>query len=275
MKITLRRSCAALLGTLALTLGLSVPASAASSAPTINELYSGYTTPYAHAYYAVGAVFTVPKVNCEASPSPGYSGAAEWVGLGGITFPHEPGSTLVQDGVSTVCFLGAPLYGAVVEIHPPENSPTYLCKVPGVPGILCKYTVQPGDQIFASVNYMGGDNYSLAMADTTQGWHWSLSLAIPDNEVPTTAEWVVEAGTTVGQQHHQVPALANFGSATFNLASYSTAATQGIFLGANNSVTPLPLEVALNRTQLTRVSTVSPPGTFTVKYVGPGLFGFP
>jgi hypothetical protein len=126
--------------------------------------------------------------------------------------------------------------------------------------------VNAGDQIYASVDYLGGGNYFMALADTTQGWHWSMPLSIRSHEVPTTAEWVVEAGTYT---------LANFGHVTFTDASYSTATTQGILLGGNGSVTPQPLEVAVDGTPLTGVTTVSPPGLFSITYVGPKLPVFP
>jgi Peptidase A4 family len=277
MKITLSRICAALLGPLVLTLGLSAPASAADPSPTINQLYSGYSTPFGGAYDAVETTFIVPTVNCQASPYPIYSGASEWVGLGGISgkSKSQTGSTLVQDGVSTVCLAGQPLYGAVAEVHPPENYPTYLCKFPGAMGSNCKYPVKPGDQVLAAVTYSHGGNYTLAMKDITKGWNWSYPLTIPSQEVPTTAEWVVEAGTSVGQ----TSTLANFGHVSFIGASYSTAKTKNVALGQNGGVTPLPYEVSADGTShsqlLTNVTPVSPPGLFSVTYVGPTQPVFP
>lgn len=269
MKITFSRVCLTLLGLVALTLGLSIPAVAAEGPPNFNPIYSGYATPYGHSYYGVGGNFTVPKVDCLHSSQQAGTGAAAWVGLGGIsvTSPRLNGSTLVQVGTEAVCQYGIyPDYGAVWEVIPPGSHLNFAIWVCGgiglapLPGPLCKYPVKPGDYIIASVNYLKNGNYSMAMLDTTQGWTWTKAISVKDHEVPTTAEWVVEAGAFV---------LANFNPVTFTASAYSTAPdSKFILLGTEGTAVAEPYEIP----SVTTVTPVNPPGQFSVSYIGATSF---
>jgi hypothetical protein len=270
MKITFGRICATLLAPLVLTLGLSVPASAAPT-PIFNSHYSGYSTTFQNNYHAVGPVFIVPTVDCRHSPNLYDVGVAAWVGLGGISYPHHIGSTLVQAGVGALCVSGFPVYGAVWQ-NVPKGEPAFLSHALWVcggllptplPGPLCSDPVKPGDTIYDSVDYLGNGNYVMSMNDTTQGWTWAKPLSIRDQEVPTTAEWVVEPVNT----------LANFGHVSFIDSSYSTGTTQGIFAGSTGSATSRPYIITADGTanspQLTAVTPVGGPGLFSVTYTGP------
>jgi hypothetical protein len=174
--------------------------------------------------------------------------------------------------VGALCEGGFPVYGAVWENVPKGSNPLLshalwvcggLLPTP-LPGHLCSEPVKPGDTIYDSVAYLGNGNYVMSMADTTQSWTWAKPLSVRDQEVPTTAEWVVEAGAFT---------LANFGHVSFIDSSYSTATTQGIFLGGTGSVTPhqyvVTADGTANSPKLTAVTPVGGPGLFSVTYTGP------
>jgi hypothetical protein len=254
MHINIRRASVAAFGALALTLGLAAsPASAANVRhPLLNPLYSGYVTPYGHAYWATGLSWHVPSLDCAETP---IAQAAQWTGLGGVSGgKHRPSTPLVQIGIISGCAFGIQTEEPFWEVVPSLAAQ----QLPAAD------KVDPGDEILASVYYLGDGNYHMAMADTsTSGWTFSMPYSTRVNEVPTTAEWIVESG----EAGPVILPLANFGSVAVIGASYSTAAVKGIFLGGPGSVTGVPVAQDLFGLQLANVSTVSSPGEFTVTYV--------
>lgn len=82
-------------------------------------------------------------------------------------------------------------------------------------------TVNPGDVMTGSVAYVSASNtFVLSLVDVTQSTNFSISMAAPAAPVGTraSAEWIVEAPTTVGQG---IQSLANYGTVTFTNA-YAT-----------------------------------------------------
>jgi Peptidase A4 family len=221
--------------------------------PILNPKYSGYTTPFAHNWYAVGGTWHVPSNACQDSPF-GVSDASQWVGLGGVGSKQVPGTPLVQLGVASYCVLGKQLNLAVWQVMPPDTTAHKLSPF--------SYPVHAGDEIFASVYFRGNGNYAMTMVDNNTGWTFRMNYSTGVGVVPTTADWIVEAGTG-----H----LADFGSVTFSGASYSTATTHGILLDGIGSVPPRAFELVVGNRQWTTVSPVAPPGQFTVTYIPGGV----
>jgi Peptidase A4 family len=237
---------------------LTPPPQPAPPSPLVfNATYSGYLTPFTHNYWAVAGKWKVPNLDCSTSASPfPLSGAAQWVGLGGVKEGKLASTPLVQVGVQSLCRLASQVVFPVWEVRPPD----------GVEQHLSGYKVAAGDHMFAGVDYQGGNRYYVVEEDITRKWTWSMRVTTNSGKVPTTAEWIVEAGTTDPLD------LADFGSVTFTADSYATGNANGIHtLGGPGSVNPVRLEVKLDGTQLTKVSSVGGAGTFTVTYTGPRL----
>jgi Peptidase A4 family len=183
----------------------------ASTRTVYQTPWNGYV--YNHTAYAVGATFTVPKLDCPRFPGLYWPAANPWVGMGGDTATASP---LVQDGILSQCLpLGFQHSWAVWEVIPARPGATsYAHRV-------FSRSASPGDVIYASVIYKGGDTFYLAVTDTNakHGWHWHMTLTeSTEHGAPTSAEWIVEAGG---------PALADFHHVTFIASSYAPTATGG------------------------------------------------
>ena len=167
----------------------------------------------------------MPHHNCTASLSS--SDASQWVGLGGVSGPHNPSTPLVQDGVESHCVLDHQINQPFWGVVPADAA--------GNP--LSGGTANAGDQMIASIEYLGGGKYFLYLGDDTQNWSWSTKVSTGSDSVPTTADWIVEAGTIDIPLFGQIAALADFGSVTFQAVSYTAQITGcvpqcGVLLGA-------------------------------------------
>ena len=100
-----------------------------------------------------------------------------WVGFGGD-------ETLQQDGVIAVCnAVGAPrFYKGVWEMFRPGATPS-----PGGE----PFTVSPGDEIEASVEYRDG-SVTLEVKDNTSGAHLKTVQPCGAGRPRTSADWIVE-----------------------------------------------------------------------------------
>jgi hypothetical protein len=268
----IRRSCLGLLGAGAITVGLVQPATAAPR-PEYNDHYTGYVTPPG-AYTDAGAVFTVPQLNCGLFYLPhGYAGASEWVGLGGVSggpsgSEYDINATpLLQDGISSECRLGIQTNQAFWEVVPGNMAQDF------------HKTVKAGDQIYASVAYLGGGKYAMSLADVNKahGWRVHKYYTSSDTREGTTAEWIIEPGQAPAVHFPGIPdpwlnpfpnlALADFGNETFYDSSYSTDAQHGIFLGGTGSVSPVKFIQGSSRNPVASVSSVNSGGEFSVNYL--------
>jgi hypothetical protein len=232
--------------------------------PIYNDHYSGYVTPPGQ-YTAVGAVWDVPRLNClRTYPFPyvlGPAGAHQWVGLGGVSGGKDyniEATPLVQTGIISECKGGFQSNEGFWEVVPGNLAQPFNKKV------------EPGDQVVASVSYLGGGKYEMNMADLskTHGWTAHAKYTVADTREGTTAEWIIEPG----QPKYQYPGfpyypLADFGKVTFSDASYSTDAHNGIILGGTNSVTPIKFIQGTPRNPAVSVSPVNPAGEFDLSYL--------
>jgi len=170
----LRRWCMAL-ALAALTVGMALTATSASAAPTAAGHFSpgglahlmGVSAAHARGlsyqaestnwsgyagttgrYTSVSASWTQPAGTC----SRGDQYAAFWVGLDGYT-----STTVEQTGSEVDCVGRTAQYYAWYEMYP-GPSENY------------SNTVRAGDHFTATVTYLSGEQFSLYIADTTQGW---------------------------------------------------------------------------------------------------------
>jgi len=107
----------------------------------------------------VRATFFVPYVDCASTPS---SFSGHWVGLDGAG-----NATVEQDGILAACQGTRPTYSAWFEMFP-------------LPPVYSAMTVWPGNSIVASAYYDSGTGkFTLSLTDTTNGQHFSHTVACP------------------------------------------------------------------------------------------------
>ena len=116
---------------------------------TTSPNWSGYVvTGSDNAFNSVSSSWTEPTATCNDS---GTEYAAFWVGLDGYS-----SDSVEQTGTDSNCSGGSPAYYGWYEMYP--AAPVYFTN-----------PVAPGDSMSASVT-VSGDNYTLALTDSTQGW---------------------------------------------------------------------------------------------------------
>jgi hypothetical protein len=128
--------------------------------------YAGTTGTYTSA----SASWTQPTGKC----SSGDQYAAFWVGLDGYS-----SDTVEQTGSEVDCVGRTAQYYAWYEMYPG-------------PSANYSNTVRPGDHFNATVTYEGSNEFSLYIADTTQGWSHT-TIASLAGAARSSAEVVVEA----------------------------------------------------------------------------------
>jgi Peptidase A4 family len=132
--------------------------------------WSGYAVTTG-SYTSVSASWTQPAGIC----SRGDRYAAFWAGLDGYT-----SSTVEQTGSEVDCAGRTARYYAWYEIYP-GPSESYSS------------TVRPGDHFTATVTYLGGEEFSLHIADTTQSWSHTTDASLSQTPSLSSAEAIVEA----------------------------------------------------------------------------------
>jgi Peptidase A4 family len=232
----LRRWCI-LLAMLALTAGTAVTASSASAATTpggfnpggpihlvgaspqvsggirhqaTSTNWSGYAATTG-TYTSVSASWTQPKGTCTS----GARYAAFWVGLDGYT-----SSSVEQTGSEVDCVGRTAKYYAWYEMYP-GPSEDYA------------NTVKSGDHFNASVTYEGSNEFSLYIADTTQGWSHTTTASLP-GAARSSAEVIVEAPCCT--QSGGILPLTNFGT-----ISITNSLANGAALGSAGGVTGITM----------------------------------
>ncbi len=187
-----------LAGGLLMALGVAVPA-AADTATSAN--WAGY------AVHRSGVRFTKvigswrqPSAHCTAGQRT-YS--AMWVGLGGYSISSR---ALEQIGTEVDCNRSGHIVStAWYELVPAASRPIRMI-------------VRPGDSIAATVT-VTGHSTQLSLLDATR--HRAFSKILGPSVVDvSSAEWILEAPSACDSATscHTLP-LANFGTATFSLAS--------------------------------------------------------
>jgi len=177
--------------------------------------WSGYALTGPGPYESVSASWTQPEVNCAVTRS---GDSAFWVGLDGYST-----ETVEQTGTEANCSSGKAVYGAWYEMFPRGS-------------VRISEPVVPGDEITASVKYLGKAffgltlRFELTLSDTTEGWSQSETKYMSKAKLGS-AEAIAEAPSDL---FGELP-LSDFGSVGFSgvtvdgsLVSASTPALEPI-----------------------------------------------
>jgi hypothetical protein len=228
--------------------------------------WSGYIVPSSALITAVSGQWTVPTLNCAATPS---GSAAIWVGIGGYGWPTGGTSgVLLQTGVRTDCANGVPQYAGWFEEYP---------SIPNTSKDFIGFPVSPGDSIQASIFQGSSGAWETKVDDLTTGLSgvmvtgegWGVSADAGDGSFREqgstaglsysggyTTEWIVEDFT---QPDGSLVPFADYGSVSFtglttSLAPWSLTTDEGVAMAQNGVV----------------LSTPSPPSNdgFSVTYTG-------
>jgi len=148
------------------------------------------------AFSKVSSSWTEPKGHC----SSGDQYSAFYVGLDGWT-----SDSIEQIGSELDCQGKTPEYYAWYEMYP--SYPVSFSN-----------TVDPGDELSASVTYDGSNEFTLKISDATQGWTKSVKKSLA-GAARSSAEVLVEAPPAASGP---LP-LADFGSVSFTGAMVNSA----------------------------------------------------
>lgn len=180
-----------------------------------SENWSGYvagtslTDPESDSVSAVSGSWVVPAVTSSSSRGSTYS--AIWVGIDGYS-----DDTVEQIGTSQNVVNGVAQYQVWYEMYSTgKQQPEQL---------ISSVTIEPGDDITASVTYVTSGQYAgdfeLTIDDTSRAndsfttYQSSAATQSPGAD-RSSAEWIVEAPSS----GNSILGLANFGSVTFTNAS--------------------------------------------------------
>jgi Peptidase A4 family len=197
-KALLARFTVALTATVTLALA-AAPSALADTSQSSN--WAGYAAHHTGVNFSkVVGEWVQPTAACTAG-QPTYSSV--WVGLGGYSLSSK---ALEQIGTELDCSRsGHAVSSAWYELVPAASHTIRLA-------------VAPGDRVRATVA-VSGHQVQLTLADLTR--HRSFTKSVRASVLDTTsADWIVEApAVCVNQDSCQTLPLADFGSASFSLAS--------------------------------------------------------
>lgn len=226
---------------------LAVTSQRNNTTHSFSRLWAGY-------YVATGAgkvsevqgSWIEPRIQGVCTSNNSYANFA--VGIGGVT-----SSAIVAIGTSAGCVGGHAQYWSWFELSPGFGGGTGL-------------SIAPGDGISARVHFIGQNNYTLSLNDSTSGKSFTVTHAFTP-VTRTSAEWIVLATTiTPGG----ITALADFGTVAFHNC---TATISGIHqtIGGFAS-TQVQMVKTHGAAQLkARASTLAPGGAgFSVKWISAG-----
>ncbi|WP_030902354.1 G1 family glutamic endopeptidase [Streptomyces sp. NRRL F-5126] len=155
--------------------------------------WSGYAaTGGSGAYKSVSSSWVQPAVSCTSQNT--YS--SFWVGIDGYS---QSDNGLEQTGTEADCINGRATYGAWWEVLPAAESAYSV-------------TVKPGDHLKATVTNDGNGQYTMTLADSTEGWTKTTHHAGSQGVNGSSAEVIAEATQVNGQ----IAALSNFGTVNFS-----------------------------------------------------------
>ena len=160
--------------------------------------------------------------------------AAFWVGLDGYS-----SRTVEQIGSEADCVGQTARYSAWYEIYPS-------------PEVAFSNTVQAGDQLSASVSYLGSNKFLFTIADRTQHWKRSATRRLA-GAARSSAEVIAEAPCCT--YSGGILPLTNFGTASFGATTVNNA----------NLCTLAPVEITMPDTSVSALSNCQ---NFTVSYTG-------
>lgn len=187
-------------------------------------------------YKSVSANWVQPAGTC----SSGGQYAAFWVGLDGYS-----SGTVEQTGSEVDCVGRTAEYYAWYEMYP-RASTNY------------SNTVRAGDHFTATVQYLGSNEFSLYIADTTRGWSHTTTASLA-GAARSSAEVIAEAPCCTASGG--ILPLTNFGK-----MSFTSSVANGGALGNASGVTQIVMVDSAGREKDT-VSTLSRGKNFSVTWL--------
>ncbi len=229
--------------TATITVGAAQPTQPAVGNTSTN--WSGYIVPSSGSVLTeVGGQWTVPVLNCAATPN---AGVGIWVGIGGVYQPNGvTAEDLLQTGTSDKCVNGAQVDLAFTEKFPSNpNYAQFFQNFPVMPGNTIQANVYQSTSTGAWVTRV--DNLSTGLSGVlVTGAGWGVMV---DNGTGTiaiqglttgltfaggsTAEWIVEAYTEADSG--TLAPFANYGTVSFS--NVTTSITGGWSLDPGEAVT--------------------------------------
>jgi hypothetical protein len=202
--------------------------------------YADVTTASAR-FSAISGSWTTPSVTCTAEDQL----TSEWVGLDGFK-----SKTVEQDGTLGWCFQGHATYFTWYEMYPAGS-------------IAVGRSLQPGDQITASVSRKAPTTYTLSVTDLTHPANsFTKTATCPAKTcLDTSAEWIAER-PSLGTG---ITPLADF--STWNLAAGT--ATKGTVVGTISSFNPVQLGMidSTKTYALVNTSSLTTNNAFSVTWI--------
>ena len=198
--------------------GTPAATAARNSAQDSSYNWAGYADLSAThgAFTKVSGAWAVPKLTCTKEDRI----TSEWVGLDGFN-----DGTVEQDGTSSQCFEGTPVYYSWYEMYPSGT-------------VEVGTSVAAGDSVSASVTRSGA-NYTLKLTDSTHPANSFSEAASCSTStcLDTSAEWIAErpAYATTGIVPEAQFTTVKFSSAS-ETASGRTSSISG-FTGTNYDIT--------------------------------------
>jgi hypothetical protein len=157
--------------------------------------------PKSGSFTKVSAIVTVPKVNCSVTPgwtSPYGADSFHWVGFG------ESNKTMEQAGVVASCESPEqPNYSAQFEMYPATPTTSVVA-------------VHPGNRVFESVRYSGGE-YWLTIRNMSTG-RWQ-NMIVKSSDKRGNAEVITSHWSWL--QNFGAVQLADFGQVGFRSISFT------------------------------------------------------
>jgi Peptidase A4 family len=192
--------------------------------------WSGYAATTG-TYTSVTASWTQPAGHCTS----GDQYAAFWVGLDGYS-----SSTVEQTGSDVDCIGRTAEYYAWYEAYP-KASVDY------------NNTVRANDKFTATVTYIGSNQFTLYIADATQGWNHTTTVTV-NGTVRTSAEVIAEAPCCTF--YGGILPLTNFGTMNFTGSTVTPTSGSSEAIGSAPGVTQIIMVDTFNRNKDT-VSALS------------------
>ncbi len=185
------------------------PTLPASIPENISANWAGYvvqtsfTSPHAQAIDAIEAVWNVPLVDCSGVGKSDYA-AAFWIGIDGFS-----SASVEQIGTDSDCITGVPVYYAWYELYPRDS-------------VTLDIPLNPGDEVHATITYIGNQQFRFALQDITSGQNISITETSTIAE-RISAEWIAEAPL----YQHKILPLSDFGPVSFINASVTVKGKKG------------------------------------------------
>ena len=210
---------------------------------------SNLSSPSSNFFKSVTGSWIVPALSCTLATS--YS--AIWVGIDGYS-----GNTVEQIGTEQDCSGGTQNNYAWFEMYPKATR------------MITTVQVHAGDLITASVQHLGGNQFSVSIKNLSVQPVQSFSKTVKatGGSQLSSVEWIVEAPSSGGVQP-----LANFRTVSINGATFATSDSPRTFDPVNGLGPGTMTDVKMVDQSGVRIiavpSALDPTGTsFTVAYAG-------